>query len=617
MRGLLITLMAALLFGGCGGKQAVSEQARPAAAAPNETERFNTWLDAQYAEEMRFFVSLKAFFGIKDEDYGRIDDLSEQGLDEALKWRQASTEQMRQSFDYEALSPEAKVSWDLWEYLTQRAVDARQFRSSDLVFNQTSFAFPGRLSQLLIAWHQVDVVKDAEDYVSRIGESGRALEQLVTRARRYADQGIHAPYFVYDMVSREARAQIEGQPFEEDEKQSPMWADFNREIDALLDGGQLDDERADQLRQDAKGALLSSWGPANQSLIDWLALDKKNAPVVTTGVGRLPDGEKFYRERLAYHTTTNLSPDTIHQIGLENVARLQKQLEEVKVQTGFEGTLHEFFALLRDSKADPRFYFPNTDAGRQAYLDESTTVLSNIKASLPDYFGLVPRADLVVRRVQPFREQPGAAQHYNASSADGSRPGVYYAHLIDMTLMPKFQLEVIAYHEGLPGHHMQFAIANELAGIPEFRKRSRMVAYSEGWGLYAEGLAKEFSGTYEDIYSEVGRLSTEIWRAIRLVVDTGLHAKGWTEQMAIDYFLANSMITGGQARSEVRRYIADPGQATAYMIGMLKIRELRERAVSELGDRFNIRDFHDVVLGSGPLPLPLLERKVDAWVASY
>ena len=617
MRKLLIWLLVALLTTGCGDDLSVSDQIALIEVEPNETERLNEWFDAKYTEEMRFFVWRKAMYGIKDEDYGRIDDLSEQGLDEALKWRQNATQEMRTSFSYEALSPEGKESWDLWEYMTERAVAARQFRSSDLVFKQTSFGLQRLLPLLIIAWHQVDEVRDAEDYVNRIAESGRALEQLVARARLYADQGIHPPYFVYDIVSKEAEVQVNGQPFENSEQVSPIWADFNHEVDALQERGELDDGRANQLRKSAKEALLASWGPANKSLIDWLALDRRNAPKITTGVGRLPSGSGFYRERLAFHTTTNISPEEIHQIGLQNVARLQKEIEDVKIRTNFKGSLSQFFTLLRDSKDDRRFYFPDTEAGRKAYLDESTSLLSNIESKLPDYFGLLPKADLVVRRVESFREQPGAAQHYNPSSPDGSRPGVYYAHLIDMTSMPKFELEAIAYHEGLPGHHMQFAIANELVGVPEFRKRSYVVAFNEGWGLYAEGLAKEFPGTYRDPYSEVGRLNSEIWRAIRLVVDTGLHAKGWTEQQAVEYFLANSMTTEGQARSEVRRYIVNPGQATAYMIGMLKIRELRERAASELGKRFNIQAFHDVVLGSGPLPLGLLERKVDNWIRSF
>ncbi len=221
----------------------------------------------------------------------------------------------------------------------------------------------------------------------------------------------------------------------------------------------------------------------------------------------------------------------------------------------------------------------------------------------------------MVKRVEPFREVDGAAQHYYPSTPDGSRPGIYYAHLSDMDAMPKTELEVIAYHEGLPGHHMQIAIAQELEGVPEFRKQAMFSAYSEGWGLYSEWLAREMPGTYTDPYSEYGRLTSEMWRAIRLVVDTGLHAKGWTQDQAVEYFAQNSSIPLPAIEAEVRRYITWPGQATSYKIGMIKIQELRARAERELGDAFDIRAFHDAVLGGGAMPLTLLERRIDQWIA--
>jgi uncharacterized protein (DUF885 family) len=292
-------------------------------------------------------------------------------------------------------------------------------------------------------------------------------------------------------------------------------------------------------------------------------------------------------------------------------------MEAIRKEVGFQGDLRAFFAELRDKKDDPRYYFPDTDAGREAYIRESAAAIDRIKAVLPKYFGLLPKADIVVKRVEPFREQPGAAQHYFPSTPDGSRPGVYYAHLSDMTAMPKAELEVVAYHEGLPGHHMQIAIAQELEGIPTFRRQFGVTAYAEGWGLYSEWLAREMPGTYQDPYSRFGRLGSEIWRAIRLVVDTGLHAKGWSEEQAVRYFLDNSATTDAQARSEIRRYIVLPGQATGYKIGMLKIQELRRKAESALGSRFDIRGFHDTILGGGAMPLTMLEARVDRWIADH
>jgi len=382
-----------------------------------------------------------------------------------------------------------------------------------------------------------------------------------------------------------------------------------------LDAGEIDAEKADSLKAAARTALLENWKPAYENLIAWQKEDIKNTPELGTGVGALPNGEAYYNERLANHTTTDLTADEIHQIGLDEVKRLRTEMIKIKDKVGFTGDLQAFFAELRDNKDNPLYYYPNTDEGRLAYIADSNAALDRIKKELPNYFGILPKADLEVKRVEAFREQDGAAQHYQSGTPDGSRPGVYYAHLSDMKAMPKRELEVIAYHEGLPGHHMQISIAQELTSVPTFRTQAGFNAYSEGWGLYSEWLATEFDGTYEDPYSDFGRLGSEIWRAIRLVVDTGLHSKGWSEEDAVSYFLANSAITQAQARSEVRRYMTLPGQATSYKIGMLKIQELRRKAEKELGDKFDIRGFHDAVLGGGAMPLTVLERRIDQWVA--
>ena len=392
--------------------------------------------------------------------------------------------------------------------------------------------------------------------------------------------------------------------------------DAKAKIANLLEQEQIDQAKADQLTADIRTAFVEEWKPAYERLIAWQEEDQVNAAPEAQGVTALPDGVAYYNERLANQTTTNLTADEIHEIGLAEVARLRAEMEEIQADFGFEGTLQDFFAFLRDTKDDERLYYPNTDEGRQGYIDDATAAIDGIKAVLPDYFGILPKADMVVKRVEAFREQDGAAQHYFPSTPDGSRPGVYYAHLSDMTAMPKRELEVIAYHEGLPGHHMQIAIQQELEGVPTFRTQAGFTAYSEGWGLYSEWLAIEMPGTYQDPLSRFGRAGSEIWRAIRLVVDTGLHAKGWTEEEAVQYFMANSAITEAQARSEVRRYLVLPGQATSYKVGMLKIQELRRDAEAELGDAFDIRAFHDTILGGGAMPLAILERRVDEWVAS-
>ena len=263
----------------------------------------------------------------------------------------------------------------------------------------------------------------------------------------------------------------------------------------------------------------------------------------------------------------------------------------------------------------PEFYYENTDEGRAAYLKEATAIIDDMRENLPSAFNTFPKADLIVKRVEPFREKSAGKAFYQRPAIDGSRPGTYYANLYNMADMPIYQMEALAFHEGIPGHHMQLAIAQELENVPQFRKFSRFTAYTEGWGLYSEFLPKEM-GYYKDPYSDFGRLAMELWRAARLVVDTGLHHKKWTRQEAIDYLMQNTPNPEGDCRKAIDRYIVMPGQATAYKIGMLKILEVRESAKSGMGDAFNLGDFHDVVLASGPVPLSILEERINAWVES-
>jgi uncharacterized protein (DUF885 family) len=612
MRRLHVFLLATLLIGAC--QQPAPPPATEAAPAPTErvereTARINAWFDARYEEQLDFSPLQKMQLGRKD-DYDRIDDFSEAGDLAQLEWLRGTVADLERDFDRSALTPEAQTSYDLWRYGLERWEASWPFRRREYVFHQMQGAHTF-LPQALINFHRVDDEADMVAYVTRIGEVGRAIGQALERAQLAAGEGVHAPRFAYDAVIQQSRALITGAPFG-GTGESPLLTDANAKIAALVAGGKLEAARADELRAAAVTALTERLKPAYDALIAWAETDRANSGEVATGVWNLPDGPAYYTERLAASTTTAMTADEVHELGLAEVERIHAEMESIKRQVGFDGTLQEFFASLR---GNPQFLFPNTDEGREGYLQASRDFYGAVEAKLPQYFGLLPKAGLVVKRVEAFREQPGQAQHYMAATPDGSRPGTYYVHLIDMNSMPKIEMESVAYHEGIPGHHMQVSIAQELTGVPMFRTQGRNTAYVEGWGLYSERLAKEM-GAFEDPYSDFGRLGAEIWRAIRLVVDTGLHAKGWTEQQAIDYFLANGSTSEGQVRAEIRRYIVMPGQATAYKVGMMKILELRERARTALGDRFDIRAFHDTVLGGGALPLPILERRVDDWIAS-
>ena len=595
--------------------EAVSATAPPASIAQAdvaaETARLNQWFEKKYEEQLQFSPIQLTFQGRK-ELYGELDDLSVEAALTQIAWQQASVAEMEKAFDYARLSDEGRFSYDLWKLQYENARDGVPFLGEGYAFEQMNGA-QGFLPTLLISFHKVETESDYTAYVSRLRAVGRAFDQLLARARESAGKGVRPPRFAYEGVIDQSRKVIAGAPFSAGED-SAIWADAQAKADALVTAGKISAVRATALKEEARKALLEQFKPAYERVIAWSEEELPKAAVNAAGVGSThANGKAYYEYQLRQMTTTDMSADQIHALGLQEVARIQGEMTALKDEVGFKGDLGAFFSFI---DSDPRFVFPDTDAGRQAYIDQATLAIANIKKQLPDYFGLLPKADLVVKRVEAFREQDGAAQHYYPGTPDGSRPGVYYAHLSDMKAMPKVELEVIAYHEGLPGHHMQISIAQELTGVPKFRTQANFNAYAEGWGLYSEWLAREMPGTYEDPYSRYGQLSSEIWRAIRLVVDTGLHAKGWTEQQAVDYFDDNSAIPLAAIKSEVQRYLVMPGQATGYKIGMIRIQEMRRKAEAELGEGFDIKGFHDAVLGGGALPLTLLERRVDQWVAS-
>ncbi len=586
---------------------ATAAREQSASEATSETDRINRWFDAKYEEELKFSPIEQTFIGRKT-DYGLIDDFSDEGADRELAWRRAAVAEMQSRFDYDKLSPDAKISYDIWVYNLEQAEAGLPFRTNRYALHQHN-GLQSFFPTFLINTHKVDSEADMIGFIRRLSGVATALDQLLARAKTNAAAGVRPPRFAYEGVIDQSRKIISGAPFE-DGSDSAIWAATEEKLQDLVENQVIDETRADELRGEARTALIEAFAPAYRRIIAWYEADIANTDAVPRGVGALPNGRAYYEYRLANQTTTQLTADEIHDLGLSEVARLRADMEAVKEEVEFDGDLQAFFRFIRE---DDRFYFSDDDAGAEQYIATAKGHIEALKAKLPDYFGILPKADLEVRRVESFRERDGAAQHYRSGTPDGSRPGIYYAHLSDMRAMPIPTLEVIAYHEGLPGHHMQISIAQELTGIPTFRTQAGYTAYSEGWGLYSEKLAKEMGG-YQDPISEFGRLTSEIWRAIRLVVDTGLHAKGWSEDQAVAYFLENSSIPEAAVRSEVRRYLVQPGQATSYKIGMIKILELRARAQDQLGDRFDIRAFHDVILGGGALPLGILEKRVDQWI---
>jgi uncharacterized protein (DUF885 family) len=575
-----------------------------------QSECLAQWFAAKWEEELAFSPIRQTSLGMKT-NYDKIDGFTREDSLEQIQWWQDAAAEMKASFDYDALSPEAKLSYDMFAYRADSAARGRQFLDQQYILHQMGAAHSA-LPSFLLSQHRVESESDMQAFIARLGGLGTAMNQLLDEAYTNAVAGVRPPRFSYDAVIEESRKLITGAPFDDGEP-SALWQGTEQRLASLVESGAISEARAGELREEARRALLTQTAPAYQRVIEWYIADRPNSDAEAKGVTQLPNGEAYYEHQLRMMTTTDLTADEIHELGLAEVARIRGEMEAIMERTGFEGTLQEFFTFTR---TDPQFYFADNDEGAQDYIDRATMHIDELTARLPEFFGRLPKAELEVRRVEPFREQDGAAQHYRPGTPDGSRPGIYYAHLSDMTAMPIPPLEAIAYHEGNPGHHMQVSIAQELEGVPDFRSKGGFIsAYGEGWALYSEALAKEMGG-YEDPYSAFGRLQSEMWRAIRLVVDTGIHAKGWTEDEAVAYCLENSPNPETVARSEVQRYFVLPGQATSYKIGMIRIQELRAKAEQELGDDFDIRGFHDTVLGGGSVPLSLLEKQVDNWIAS-
>ncbi|KLI64922.1 DUF885 domain-containing protein [Aurantiacibacter marinus] len=606
MKRLAVLLLASVAVTGCGQSSAVAT----IACATTQTECLNGWFDDKFEEMLAFSPMLQTSLGIKT-DYDKLDDFSLAAAEEQIAWGEQALDEMEANFDYDELTPDAQVSFDVFRYRVEMASRAGEFMDQQYILHQMGSAQSG-LPSFILSQHTVEDESDMVAFIARLGALGTAMDQLLTRAQANAEAGVRPPRFSYDAVIEESQALINGAPFDDGEP-SALWTGTQERLAELVEAGAISDERADELREEARTALTQQMAPAYQRTVDWFTEDLPNTDEVARGVTTLPGGEEFYAYSLNQMTTTDMTADEIHQLGLDEVARIRAEMEAIKQQVGFEGTLQEFFLFTRE---DPQFYFPENEAGAQMYIDRAEMHINELTERLPEFFGTLPQAPLEVRRVEPFREQDGAAQHYQAGTPDGSRPGIYYAHLSDMAAMPIPQLEAIAYHEGNPGHHMQISIAQELEGIPRFRTQGYYLsAFGEGWALYSEALAKEMGG-YEDPYSELGRLQSEMWRAIRLVVDTGIHAKGWTEDEAVAYCLENSSNPETTARSEVQRYFVLPGQATSYKIGQIRIQQLRARAAEALGDDFDIRGFHDTVLGGGMMPLSILEQRIDSWIAS-
>ena len=585
---------------------AQTANAAPAATADvDQNAEIKAFFEEYDAQQLARSPLGKSYRGIKDSDYGKWDDGSDAAEARYYDAERSALKEMRARFNPAKLNSENQLSFRLFEKRAARSEAAFKYNDYGYVFDQMNGA-QSQIPAFLINIHRVDTKSDARAYVNRLYGIGPAMTQAIDQAKARAAKGIMPPKWVFPYVISDARNVISGAPFG-DGPDAPLYADFKGKV-AKLKISQIE---KDLLIADAAQALNASVKPAYEALIAEMTAQEKVAGT-DDGVWRFPDGAGYYAERLSNYTTTNMTPDQIHNLGLAQVARIHKEMRVVQKKMGVKGDLQAFFKYMR---TEPKFYAPETAEGRALYLSETQKAQDAVTPLLPKWFGVLPKAPLVVKAVEAFREKSAGKAFYQRPSPDGSRPGTYYANLYTMADMPLTEVEALFYHEGLPGHHLQLAIQTELKDVPAFRQFGGVTAYSEGWGLYSEKLAKDM-GLYTDPARDFGRLQLELHRAIRLVVDSGLHHKRWTREQAIKYVEDNSADAPGGIVKAIERYIIYPGQATAYMVGRLKISELRDKAQKALGKKFDIRGFHDTVLKSGPMPLDVLEEQVDAWIAT-
>jgi uncharacterized protein (DUF885 family) len=595
-------LSATLILVGCQQSNDTNQSAPAVQEALSESEKANALFEEIFMEEVMRSPMYQTYLGIKD-DYDKLDDYTDANADRDLEYARKNLERLGQ-IDPAALDEQTALSYELMRSQLEDQIADNRWRYHNYPVNQM-FGMHSGLPSFMINQHVITDSSDAEAYISRLNEFKRALAELEANLYKRAEMGILAPRFVYPYVLSDINNVVTGAPFTEG-PDSTLLADFKGKLTKL----DIEPNAAEALIAEANKALLNSVGPGFNSLANTVRTLEMQSDT-RDGAWKLPDGDAFYNRALARTTTTDMDAETIHNLGLAEVERIHGEMRDIMRDVNFDGDLQAFFEFTR---VDSQFYYPDTPEGKERYLSEATAWIDDMKARLDTLFLVKPQADLVVKAVEPFREKSAGKAFYQRPAPDGSRPGTYYANLYTMEAMPIYQMEALAYHEGIPGHHMQIAIAQELQGIPKFRRFGGYTAYTEGWGLYAELIPKEI-GLYDNPYSDFGRLAMELWRACRLVVDTGIHAKKWTREEAIDYLKLNTPNPESDIVKAIERYIVMPSQATAYKVGMLKILELRERAKETLGEKFDIREFHDAVLKQGPLPLTALESQIEMWIA--
>jgi uncharacterized protein (DUF885 family) len=589
-------LVALLLAFGVSTASRAETVPRPAVeAATAESRKLAALVDAYFEEQLKLNPLLATSIGDP-----RYNDRFEVTI--SPEWR-ARDEQLERdylerikSIDPTGLSGQDALTYEIFKSAREREIEGFRFPGHLIPLNQF-YSVPNSFAQLGSGngLHPFRTVKDYEDFLKRVNGFVAWTDQAIVNMREGIAKGYTLPKVLVERTLPQLAAQIVEKP-----EDSLYWGPVKN-----LPASFTADDQA-RLTAAYRAAIATQVIPSYRRLHDFLQDEYLPKARTSVGLDALPDGKAWYEYNVRNITTTDYTPAQIHAIGLGEVERIQGEMRKVMQQVGFEGSLDEFFRFVN---TDERFVHPSREALVAGYVD----IKKRVDPQLPKLFEILPNADYEVRAVEPFREKSAAGGQYQAASEDGSRPGIFYANAYDLKARPKWAMEALSLHEGNPGHHFQISIQREQKNLPRFRRFGGYTAYSEGWGLYAESLGPEL-GVYTDPYQYFGRLEGELFRAIRLVVDTGLHSKGWTREQVLEYIDANSATSDARRIAETERYIAIPGQAVAYKIGQLKISELRERAERELGDRFDVRKFHTAVLADGALPLDVLEAKIERWI---
>ena len=570
-----------------------------------EVKKARQFFESVFQDTVLDSPEFQASLGYKS-NYDKWDDITWQASRQRAYRAKDDLDYLEKNIDFDKLDENTKISYRLMVKRLQRTIDNDNF-----IFHNYLITHRGgkhsRIPSFLINYHRIDEEQDVKDYISRLKNVEPLMDDLILQLKLRQDVKKIAPAFVFPQAIKTSQNIISGYPFEETKKQNVIYEDFMKKLNAL----EMSDALKLRYQSEMEAVLVTIVNYSYRKLITFLEEQQKLADN-NHGVWKYEDGAEYYQHTLDGYTTLGLTAEEIHEIGLSEVERIHGEIYDIMEKVNFDGTLKEFFDFMRE---DDQFYYPEGPKGRQMYLDQVQVVVDTLSNRIEELFYGLPSIPLQVKAVEAYREASAGIAFYQRGQADGSRPGTYYANLYRMRDMPIYKLENLAYHEAIPGHHMQISIQLEVEDMPSFRKYGGYSVYAEGWALYSETLPKEI-GLYKDPYSDFGRLSGELWRACRLVVDTGVHHYRWTREEGIDYYMNNTANPEGDCIGMVERHIVWPGQAVSYKIGMIKVQELRAYAEQELGDKFSIQEFHDVVLRNGSVTMDILEDIVYSWVDS-